>query len=381
MPLFHKKVTCNTFQFVIDKVRRKLNPYHAKLLALAGRVTLAKSVLLAIPYYFMKIMLLPIKVSHEIEKLAWQFIWGTTNTACKVSLIKWESCYQPVESAGLGIRGLEVQNKRMIFGYKFFATNTDLGMVALFRLRNQVAICIFGDHSRGYGHNFEANICWSLRTGRCVQFWMDTWVPDVGPLSDLFPGMVAGIEDLRISNVVDSLGNWRWDSTFLRITFIPPPTMGQFSVSTAYKHLVAGSLESKEEHWKHLWKLRAPFRVKHFLWLLYKERVLTSFERCRRGFSDDASCPPCGHDVETNSLHGAFFRGELSFWLTNKIPNVTHVSLLNVPWEVLFAIVCWRLWKQRNAVVFQQKHSSTEDFVASCWSWAASVHKAADLRL
>lgn len=112
----------------------------------------------------------------------------------------------------------------MIFGYKFFATNTDLGMVALFRLRNQVAICIFGDHSRGYGHNFEANICWSLRTGRCVQFWMDTWVPDVGPLSDLFPGMVAGIEDLRISNVVDSLGNWRWDSTFLRITFIPPPS-------------------------------------------------------------------------------------------------------------------------------------------------------------
>lgn len=75
--------------------------------------------------------------------------------------------------------------------------------------------------------------------------------------------------------------------------------MGQFSVSTAYKHLVAGSLESKEEHWKHLWKLRAPFRVKHFLWLLYKERVLTSFERCRRGFSDDASCPPCGHDVES----------------------------------------------------------------------------------
>lgn len=24
MPLFHKKVTCNTFQFVIDKVRKKL---------------------------------------------------------------------------------------------------------------------------------------------------------------------------------------------------------------------------------------------------------------------------------------------------------------------------------------------------------------------
>lgn len=66
---------------------------------------------------------------------------------------------------------------------------------------------------------------------------------------------------------------------FLRITSIPPPSetagpdrciwrwtaMGQFSVSTAYKHLVAGCLESKEEHWKHLRMLRAPFRVKHFL--------------------------------------------------------------------------------------------------------------------
>lgn len=33
----------------------------------------------------------------------------------------------------------------------------------------------------------------------------------MGPLSDLFPGTVAGIVDLRVSNVVDSLGNRRWD--------------------------------------------------------------------------------------------------------------------------------------------------------------------------
>ncbi|KAK5810379.1 hypothetical protein PVK06_025691 [Gossypium arboreum] len=311
-------------------------------------------------------MLLPIKVSHEKEKLAWQFIWGTTNTACKVSIIKWESCYQPVESGGLGIRRLEVQNKSFLYKLciALLTKENDLWVQVLrykYRFGNGCPVStakpgclyIWRSLSRVWAQ-FRSK--YLLVTGRCVQFWMDTWVPDVGPLSDLFPGMVAGIEDLRVSNVVDSLGNRRWDflavlldiSTFLRITFNPPPgetagpdrciwrwtSLGQFSVSTAYKHLVAECFA------RAVWVKLVP-----------------------------------------NSLHGAFFSGELSFWLTNKIPNVTHVSLLNVQWEVLFAIVCWRLWKQQNAVVFQQKHRSTEDFVASCWSWAASVHKAADLRL
>lgn len=53
VPLFHKRTTQRTFQFVVDKVQKRLSGFEGKLLLLAGRITLAKSVLLAIPGYFM----------------------------------------------------------------------------------------------------------------------------------------------------------------------------------------------------------------------------------------------------------------------------------------------------------------------------------------
>lgn len=62
VPLFHSRVTKSTFQFVVDKVQKKLNSYDAKLLSLAGRVTLVKSTLLAISGYFMQLAMIPIRV-------------------------------------------------------------------------------------------------------------------------------------------------------------------------------------------------------------------------------------------------------------------------------------------------------------------------------
>lgn len=67
IPLFHSRVRTSTFQFIVDKVQHKLSGYDAKLLSLAGRVTLVKSVLLTIPGYFMQAALIPVGVCKKIE--------------------------------------------------------------------------------------------------------------------------------------------------------------------------------------------------------------------------------------------------------------------------------------------------------------------------
>lgn len=51
--LFHNRVGIETFQLILDKVLQRLNGWEATKLSLAGRLTLVKSVLLAIPNYFM----------------------------------------------------------------------------------------------------------------------------------------------------------------------------------------------------------------------------------------------------------------------------------------------------------------------------------------
>ncbi|KAH1030724.1 hypothetical protein J1N35_042898 [Gossypium stocksii] len=62
VPLFHKRVTNNTMHFVVEKVRGRIQSWDLKRLPTAGCITLAQSVLMSIPSYFMQSMLIPRKV-------------------------------------------------------------------------------------------------------------------------------------------------------------------------------------------------------------------------------------------------------------------------------------------------------------------------------
>lgn len=64
-----------TYGFLIDKVRAKLSGWDARKLSMAGRVTLARSVLLTILIYFLSSTLISISICKEIEKFVRAFIW------------------------------------------------------------------------------------------------------------------------------------------------------------------------------------------------------------------------------------------------------------------------------------------------------------------
>lgn len=54
--LFHKRSTITSLRFIVEKVRAKLCNWDASKLSIAGRFTLAQSILLTIPNYFMQTM-------------------------------------------------------------------------------------------------------------------------------------------------------------------------------------------------------------------------------------------------------------------------------------------------------------------------------------
>lgn len=78
MLLMHNRVTVGTFDFLVNKIRQKLSGWQVKKLSVASRITLVRSVLLAILNYFMYTIHIPISVCNEIERVAKNFIWGTT---------------------------------------------------------------------------------------------------------------------------------------------------------------------------------------------------------------------------------------------------------------------------------------------------------------
>jgi len=76
---------------------------------------------------------------------------------------------------------------------------------------------------------------------------------------------------------------------------------GRFKVNSAYKFLNQGNLQRQHWPWKHIWKIKIPFKVVCFTWLLAREAVLTQENLKKRKFSLCSRCYLCGEQVETVS--------------------------------------------------------------------------------
>ena len=110
VPLLHQRMTKETFGHLFTRVTQRLNTWKASSLSLAGRTTLTKVVLEAIPAYTMQINLIPISVCDQLEKESRRFLWGSTCNKKKIHAVKWSEVCQPKVRGGLGLRHLKLMN-------------------------------------------------------------------------------------------------------------------------------------------------------------------------------------------------------------------------------------------------------------------------------
>lgn len=76
------------YRHIIDQVKSKLTPWKGKHLAFTGRVTLAKSVMEAMPIYPMLTNIIPKSCINKIQCLQREFIWGDNNNGKKYHAVK-----------------------------------------------------------------------------------------------------------------------------------------------------------------------------------------------------------------------------------------------------------------------------------------------------
>lgn len=126
--LLHERVTTRTYEYIISRLQQKLASWKIKTLSLAGRITLAKSALCAIPYYSMQTSKLPSSCLNKIEQLVRNFVWGSDENQKKTCLIKWTYMCQPLLNGGCGFRHMEEQNKAFLskLAYKMMAKPQEL---------------------------------------------------------------------------------------------------------------------------------------------------------------------------------------------------------------------------------------------------------------
>jgi hypothetical protein len=111
VPLIGRAPKRADYQYLIDQVSNKLSIWKARQLSFAGRVTLAKSVLEAVPIYPMMTSKIPKSCLDDIQKIQRQFIWGETENVRKFHAVRWSCVTMPKELGGLGMRRLDEMNK------------------------------------------------------------------------------------------------------------------------------------------------------------------------------------------------------------------------------------------------------------------------------
>ena len=109
-PLKHRGVPRNPYNFIVEKVMSKLAGWKAKFLSFVGRVVLIKSVMFAIPNHVMQGVVLPVHVCEKLDKINWDFLWGSTNERRRMHMVGWSKIVKSKEEGGLGLQEARAKN-------------------------------------------------------------------------------------------------------------------------------------------------------------------------------------------------------------------------------------------------------------------------------
>ncbi|CAN1188300.1 Putative ribonuclease H protein At1g65750 [Linum perenne] len=230
----------------------------------------------------------------------------------------------------------------------------------------------------------------SVRDGSQTLFWTNTWVDTGIRLVDEADTSVEGFNiDSTVAEFTNADGQWDFDSIN---KFLPPAMVdliagmtpphqdrgpddwiwgceksGIFSIKSAYNLICRAESDNEAEKWKCVWKWTGPYRIRFFLWLAAKERLLTNAARMRRGFTQDNEesishiLRDCSFAAETwRHVGGVDIQGErwqrpYQLWLQDFIKSDS---------SLIFGITCWYLWRARNERIFT---GSTESSVSVAW--------------
>ncbi len=378
--------------------------------------------LYGIPAYFCSVFRLPAWVTAAIDKIRRGFFWrGRILNSGFHCLVKWGSVCRPKRFGGLGVKHLHTVNSALLMkGLWNFYNSTGTLWVQIIRHKHHrlrppslsnsfPAGCspIWKDMLR-LVLPFFASVCFVLGNDEASPFWFARWCGEFA-LCNLFPNLFASarakhlpvrgwlhyfsdnwdsaftlplscveheellllralVSNRLLSGASDSL-LWRWNTSDL------------FSTRNAYLFLACSGVRDCKIPF--IWKAKVPLRVKVFMWLAARNRILTADILARRGWPGPSICVFCSCSEENleHLLFSCSFASALWQRLLARLPvgsgsaNYTsrdlptlwcslRASLTGIArdgFDTCFVAACWELWKERNARLFNNKLSTAAE--------------------
>jgi ribonuclease HI len=404
VPLVGRAPKCSDYNYLISQVKSKMSNWKAKQLSFAGRVTLSKAIIEAIPTYPMMTAAIPKTCLNEIQKIQRAFIWGDEDGTRRYHAVNWEKVTQPKAIGGLGIRRLVHMNQACLMKLAWAVRNGE----------NALWIEVLkGKYSRGRP-NFEqvsfktqdsslwknlVNIWsnlglyefWSIGNSNMVKAWEDRWLLHGRSIQELGINIPDHMKNMLVADLIDNTSSWKIEllSSWLpaniisRLTAVVPPNntdnrdqrawigtgTGIFTIASAYMLLCRFNDDDWNTDWVRIWKLNVPERVRSFMWLVRHDRLITNYRKNKMHIGD----PWCNHcvDVVEDTLHvlrdcplaksvwcnllndearDCFFTAALADWTgLNLRRQLGRNDSRN--WSCVWATNCYYLWLWRNREV------------------------------
>ncbi|KAL5190422.1 putative ribonuclease H protein [Glycine soja] len=90
VPLSCKKLNVHHYLPLVEKIVGRIRHWSSKLLSIAGRIQLVRSIITAIAQYWMSVFPIPKKVIQKIDSICRSFIWSGSVEVKRKSLVAWK---------------------------------------------------------------------------------------------------------------------------------------------------------------------------------------------------------------------------------------------------------------------------------------------------
>ena len=212
-PVFTSWRITSSYQYLVDKIRMKIEGWQTKYLSMASRATLIKSAVSTIPIYAMQTTLLPQKISHQLVKMNSSFLWGDTGQHRSCHTVNWETVTIPKEVGGLGLTTIRHRNQAILMHQAWrLYTNPDTIWVRVLKAKYFPHSPMFDDTRRvheshiwaAFRHGIKLlpeGMSWIVGDSQDIRIWKDPWLPH-GTLRSYIEGpLQCLVEDSRVSSL------------------------------------------------------------------------------------------------------------------------------------------------------------------------------------
>ncbi|XP_056866982.1 uncharacterized protein LOC130512731 [Raphanus sativus] len=383
--------------------------------------------------------LLPQGITDKLKSTTSNFWWSSNQNSRGLHWIAWDEICTPKDSGGLGFRDFHDFNLALLAKQLWRLIHYPNSLIARVLkgryYRHTSPLDEHQTYSPSYGWRsimaarplLTLGLRRTIGTGGDTRAWTDPWVPDIVARAPRpADHIVYRLPQLPVHAFIRN-DTKEWNAQLLKEFFhqddIPlilglklshsdtpdgyiwnHTKSGVYSVKTGYDLLSSEKLNltrggatepSLTGFQSHVWKIKAPNKIKHFLWQAISGCVATAERLTYRHLGTDRSCPRCAGPVE--SINHLLFEcpPALQVWalsdypsLPGYFPSTSIYQNLNFlfwkrkevapsrPQVDTFPWICWYIWKARNDKVFNGKDVSPVDTLryaiveADCWKKA-----------